>query len=526
MPRPLPRPVSVALAAAGLGFLAACAGDSATEPGARISPDASRIAELVAALPAWVDNAPSPRAPVNRSPVNLTQAVGNDVLDYRCGVTTKNLVRTYPRLFATGETQRNVFPGALLEGTSVRSGAPVLLPVDRGAVTVRISLPIAQQSLSVPQATATAVSQAVADLQRAAADEQGVRDVVPANMVFELTEASSLNQTFAALDVSLAYANPLKGISAGGNLNTSTSRSVRTNSVVVKFVQEMFTVRVDEDQLRDPAAFFGQGVRAADLEALAAEGRFGDGNVPVYVESVTYGRVLFFSVQSTNVLDVNELKTAMNVAGRAFSGGASLTTRQRQLLSSATYQIVPIGGPQSAATQAIASLDWSKFFVPAAATTAVPIAFTVKTLNGRQTATVHDNVLYDERAACAPPTSYRLDITLTRVERTSGFCLACAYLSRVGGSVLRAGVMGPTTGPRTFSDSRQYSLAPGQKIDLCSEFDTGARCMPFGYPGAVDGNLNNMKLMTDNVERTFTLPVQALGAEGLFTYRVRKRANY
>lgn len=249
------------------------------------------------------------------------------------------------------------------------------------------------------------------------------------------------------------------------------------------------------------------------------------------MESITYGRVLFFSARSTDVADVNELETAMNVAGRAFSGGASLSTRQKSLLSSATYQIVPFGGPQSAATAAIASLDWSKFFVPAKATTAVPIAFTVKTLKGRQVATIHNNVLYDERSACQAPKSYSLDVTLTRVERQSGFCLACAfttYVKRSGTlpSTFETGVFGPSTGPKSYNNRKSFTLAPGQGLEVCSEFAEGATCMPFGYPGAVNGNLNNMKQLTDGSEQTFTNTVNAVGAAGRFTWKAKKVANY
>jgi hypothetical protein len=356
--------------------------------------------------------------------------------------------------------------------------------------------------------------------------------VVPADMVFELAEATSLDQSMTAIGVAAGYDNPLSGLGANANIDSRMDRSVRMHSVVVKFVQEMFSVRVADDELPQAADFLAASVKLSDLQALQAAGKISATNLPLYVESVTYGRAMFFTLKSTDVMTAEELKTAMQVSGRGFSASTTLTQQQRQLLSSATYQFVVFGGPQSAATAAIANLDWSRYFVPAAATTAVPIAFTVRTLKGRETATIYDNVLYDEREGCKAPASYTVDLTLTRVERTSGFCLSCSFTAEIrypGGTVptfMRVGVFGPTTGPIALSDRRTVSLSPGQSFSLCSTFDGSAACMPFGYPGAVSGSTNNMKSLTHATNRTFTPTVNATGAAGKFTYTVRKTARF
>jgi hypothetical protein len=293
----------------------------------------------------------------------------------------------------------------------------------------------------------------------------------------------------------------------------------------------MFTVRVADDQLPEPGDFFGQTATMADLNALAGQGRMGANNLPVYVESVTYGRVMYFSLRSTDVDTAEELRVAMQASGRGLSGTAGLTTRQREILSEATYQFLAYGGPQSAATAAIANLDWRRYFTPAAVTTAVPIAFTVKTLNTRETATIYDDVVFLERQGCEQPSSYTVGVTLTRVERTGGFCLACVFVSEIRRAgvlpaIMRTGVFGPGTGPYTFSDSRTVTLAPGQRMDLCSSFDTTAACGAFGYPGAVAASQNNLPAIPNGADRNLIFDVQAFGAAGRFTYRVRKTANF
>ena len=64
-------------ALAGLSVLAACGTDS-TGPDGGIpkSPDAAKIESIITALPDWVDNMPSQRAPVARPAVFLREALG------------------------------------------------------------------------------------------------------------------------------------------------------------------------------------------------------------------------------------------------------------------------------------------------------------------------------------------------------------------------------------------------------------------------------------------------------------------
>lgn len=518
---PLARAVLVLL----LVGVAAC---ESTPSGSEQPPDFDALSSYLRSLPAWSDEAPEPQSPSQRSPI---YKVEND-LDYRCGVTEKNLVRTFEQLMAAGSDFSNLYPGALVEGNSVRSGTPRTLALPRAPMTLRINLPIAQQSVEVSDVSATSVAQAVADLQRAAASDQGTIDVVPADMVFDLAEASSFEQSMVEIGVSLAFAAPLRGVTAGGNLETSTTRSVRTHSVAVKFVQEMFTVEMADDRISDPAEFLGVDTTLDELLALQGTGSIGPDNIPLYVESVTYGRILMFSLRSTDVDQADELAAAMQASGSGLSGTANLTTRQREILSNANYQFVVFGGPQDAAGEAIANLDWRRFFTPAQVTTAVPIAFTVRTMNGQQRATIHDDVTYLERQGCEAPTSYTVNVNLTKVEHMGGTCSPCLFSSEIrrsgaAHSIIRGGAFQwPFLDPKTYDDSRTLSLAPGQRFRLVSAFGIGSFSMVFGYPGAVSASTNNMPLLSNGQWRTLTANANALAAEGRFTYRVRKTANW
>lgn len=533
----IPRTIGLAtLIAAAI----ACSSDSSTDPGPTGpgpgggSPNAAAVNAYVAALGDWPTAVPAARADAPLPTVSLVETLaGGDLLDYRCSASARNLVRSHPKLLAAGSDFDALYPGALLEGASVRSGRPAVLSVARPPLTIRINLAIANQSRRVDNVNSVTMAQAIADLQQAAVGQQGSVDPVRADMVFDLSEATTFDQAMTAVGVSLAYSNPFTGAGANGNIEGSMTRSVRTHSVVVKFVQEMFTVRLADDLIPDAAGFVAPTVTAAELQALQASGRIGPDNLPVYVESVTFGRVFLFTAQSTTVATADELKAAMQASVANYKGGATLSQAHRQILTNASYRFVVFGGPQQAATDAIGSLDWSKYFVPAAATTAVPIAFTVKTLKGRQAATIYDDVVYNERGGCSAPVSYTVRVAFNRVTRTSGFCAACvvsAEIQQPGAplSILGAGVLTPFEQTLNYTNAtRTMTLAPTQKFELWSHLDTGGQGLQFGYPGgAVAGGVNQMKLMTSGADRTFTVNVNAIGAGGQFTYTIRKTANF
>ncbi|MBK8245979.1 MAG: thiol-activated cytolysin family protein [Gemmatimonadetes bacterium] len=312
-------------ALAGLSVLAACGTDS-TGPDGGIpkSPDAAKIESIITALPGVGRQHAVPTGTGRPSGGVPAGSPGSDFMDYKCDVSNLNTVKPFNRVLSAGSNLSNLYPGALIEGKTLRGGSPaVITSLARAPMTLRISLPLGNQSIEVKDVNSVTMAQAIADLQRRGATEQGVKDVILANMVFELTEANTFDQSMTAVGVSAGYSNPLKGIDASGNINSSNTRSVKTNSVVVKFVQEMYTINVAEDLLPKGSDFFAASVREADLQALVASGKFGPDNIPLYIESITYGRALFFSARSTDVIDVNELKAAMNVAGGAFGGGAT-----------------------------------------------------------------------------------------------------------------------------------------------------------------------------------------------------------
>jgi hypothetical protein len=132
--------------------------------------------------------------------------------------------------------------------------------------------------------------------------------------------------------------------------------------------------------------------------------------------------MLLFTMKSTEVSSAQELSAALQASMDDYVHlGGSLSSTQRQILENSTTMIFSAGGTKEAANLAIAHLDWSEFFKAAPASTAVPISFKAKTLNGGKLVEIVGNVNYIQRDNCQAPSSYDITVTWTNNDFT-GIC--------------------------------------------------------------------------------------------------------
>ena len=87
---------------------------------------------------------------------------------------------------------------------------------------------------------------------------------------------------------------------------------------------------------------FGDDFTTELLQQQIDRGRIGPDNLPVYVSSVSYGRILMFSFTSTaSITDINATLEAMYNSGEF---GGSLSAHLQQVLEQAQIQVVTVGG--------------------------------------------------------------------------------------------------------------------------------------------------------------------------------------
>jgi hypothetical protein len=279
--------------------------------------------------------------------------------------------------------------GGLVQGHGYAQGLGSLreLPIrQRAPLTIYTDLLGPKVTQTIAHPTAASVQQGISTLVRRA---ETAKVPVPSRVSYLWTSEHSSSQALLQLGISAKYL----GVSAEAKLDTS--RSAQESSVVASFFQRMFTVSIVLPQT--PADYFSDGFTKAALQQQAALGRVGPGNPPVVIGSITYGRILLYSVTSTgSASDIDGALTAAYDGGAA-SGKIHLTTQQQQILDNARYQVVALGGNDSDVLGLIRTHRLGDYFKGHSnPETAVPISYQM------------DNVVDDSAATFAETTNYNL----------------------------------------------------------------------------------------------------------------------
>ena len=371
-------------------LLALAAGCSEDDP-ITISTDPVNPAEVnqfVNSLPDWI-----PPSDVEEPPVNLDdEETFEDNQYYRCEVVEYDLKRNFEDIIAVGANATALKPGMMVQGNGVKGGSLSTIGLARSPLSLSINLALDDPSRDVANPSSSTIQDAIASLQRAADDRLGNLDVVPAQINFRAESAYSVQQAMLSAGLSIKYNALLASGSVGASM--SQASSVKRRTVLVKLMQPMYTISFADDQKAEPADFFASDLMEADFDRQRDLGTMGPGNLPCYVQSVTYGRMVVYSMTSSEATSDEEYKLAVQASYGAWSGSGSVNTRQRELVQNSTVEVQVFGGTQGAGLdaikQALKNGDFSAFLQAAPATTAVPLSYRINDLKNRQPAVVGD----------------------------------------------------------------------------------------------------------------------------------------
>lgn len=390
---------------------------------------------VVASLPAW---------PVESEEVPEPLDLGADLVNegdtqFVCSSKQRDLKKNFSDIVTVSGANAGVlWPGALVQGRSVQDGLLASLPIRRSPITISTSLAIEDPSRRIESPDSASVQDAIADLQREADTRLGALDVIPAMIDFSKTEVHSFEQSMMDIGVSAKYGSAFASIKA--SVDYSTSSSVESHTVLVRMMQPMYTISFADEAHPTPADFMHEDVTQDDVQKQIDAGTVGPQNLPTYVKSVTYGRMMIFTMTSTEAESASELEAAIEGNYGLFSGEASISERQRELLSTSKVTMMAFGGSQEDALRAIrppcpkaskyvnytwAEDDvactpqeqggWAAFLKPGDATQAVPLSYRINNLKDRTTAVLGDATSFVERI-CTPVTAVRFTATLESIE--------------------------------------------------------------------------------------------------------------
>lgn len=219
-----------------------------------------------------------------------------------------------------------IYPGALVKGESILDGTYTLIPATRKPITISTSLTGGSvSSVVVEDPKLSTVREAVNTLMKQ------TYDVPYANMAFTVEQAYSEQQ----IDLSLraSYKTGILNIKGGFDFSNT---QIKTR-LIAKFIQNYYTL--DMDLPSQPSDLFEEDVDRALFGTM----------MPMYVSTVTFGRMALFTIESE--LEETQVRAYLEASYGGISGSASAEFDQLKTKSTMKVYIlgeaVPLQEPQS-----------------------------------------------------------------------------------------------------------------------------------------------------------------------------------
>jgi thiol-activated cytolysin len=262
--------------------------------------------------------------------------------DYQCVAQDLSETRQYDRIVAYAANSDSLWPGAVVAGESIYSGlfTQVVLPRDPMTISVSLENLAGGKSATLAEPSLSQYRDALGSILNAE-----INGATPANIYSELEQVHSEEQLALALGAEVSWLGSSASIAASFNFS---QRDVRSR-YLVKYTQAYYTVDIDAPGR--PSDFFSDEVEVEDVEAV-----MGQGNPPLYVASVTYGRMVVFTFESE--YSAEELNAALEFT---YSGGVdvsgNVSVSYKDIISKSRITAFILGGSGAEAARTIDSYD-------------------------------------------------------------------------------------------------------------------------------------------------------------------------
>lgn len=280
-----------------------------------------------------------------------------------------------------------IYPGALIKGESILDGTYTLIAAKRKPITISTSLlGGGKSSVVVDDPKLSTIREAVNSLMKQD------YDVPYANMSFTIEQANSEQQLNLALRASYKGG----GVNVKGGFDFG-NKKVKTR-LVAKFIQSYYTL--DMDLPNQPSDLFQANV---DRNLFGAF-------MPMYVSTVTFGRMALFTIESE--LSETEVRTFLNASYANVKGSVSADFNSLQAKS--TMKVYILGGSGANASATINGFeDFKKYIIEGGnfskTSPGAPISYKLRYINDNKVGKIvfaasypivtaiprTDNVVYD-----------------------------------------------------------------------------------------------------------------------------------
>ena len=262
--------------------------------------------------------------------------------DYQCISQNLSETRQFDRIVAYAANSDSLWPGAIVAGDSVYSGLFAQVGFERKPLTISIGL----ENLNGTK-SATLASPSLSSYRDALTGilDSELDGATPANIYSEIEAVHSDEQLALALGAQVSWLGSAGHISASFDWSSQQTRS----RYLVKYTQAYYTV--DLDAPARPSDFFADSVTLGDVQD-----RLNDTNPPLYVSSITYGRMIVFTFESE--YSSEEMEAALDFAysgGVDVSGDVSVT--YKDIISKSKITAFILGGSGGEAARTIDSYE-------------------------------------------------------------------------------------------------------------------------------------------------------------------------
>jgi thiol-activated cytolysin len=302
-----------------------------TEP---TSPSVNKVDQYIGSLPYL----PLDEAAVTEGTPSGPAADG----EYSCTTQSLRETRQYDRIVAYAANSDSLYPGAIIGADSVVSGLFTQIVLPRAAATISVSL----ENLAGSKQAVVAVPSlsSYRDALSSILDAE-ITGSTPANLYSEIEEVHSEQQLNMALGVQASWGLGIASLKSSFDF----SKQDVLSRYVVRYTQAYYTV--DLDAPATPSALLARDIGLGDVQA-----KMDDSRPPVYVSSVTYGRMVVFTFESK--YSAEEMSAALDFAysgGVDISGDVSVT--YKDMISQSTITAFILGGDAGTAVQTIDSYE-------------------------------------------------------------------------------------------------------------------------------------------------------------------------
>ena len=259
-----------------------------------------------------------------------------------------------------------IWPGNLLQGSTLINATPSPIPVRRGPGTIVMTILNGSSgvSKSLPEIDLASVSNA---MNQIVSDSP---DTLPARFQFSYEEVHSWEHLALSLDVSVSYLTN----SLSTSLGFSTDREY--HRYVVQLYQTFFDMAF---QIPTTTAQFFHPEETADNLARFIQ----PGNPPAFVSQVTFGRIFYLLIESTSTATEMDASISASFNGGVVGGSLDAGATYVSELDNVKIKAFALGGNQGDALQAITSnFESLKSFLASGGQirTGVPLSYVARSL--------------------------------------------------------------------------------------------------------------------------------------------------